>query len=108
MGIPARHNLNSITMGGAISTCVAHTRTKKGPRHANWPKIKSFGTFSTHLDQRFLNTCPDFRSVTGHSVAANASGLMYPDDDAADHYYGLLTDGLQRISSHWGAQRTFG
>ena len=44
------------------------------PNHKERPQIQHSGSFSMHLNQRFLITCQDFRSVAGHPSPAN-SGL---------------------------------
>jgi hypothetical protein len=44
------------------------------PNHKERPQIQHFGTFSMHLNQRFLITCQGIRSVAGDPTPAN-SGL---------------------------------
>jgi len=56
----------------AIKTANTHTRKDLG--HPNSAEIQYFGTFSAQLDQRFLLSDTDFRSVAGHP-APTSSGL---------------------------------
>lgn len=45
---------------------------RKALKHVKSLEIQHFVRFSTYLDQRFLITCPDFRSVVGHSTSAKS------------------------------------
>ncbi|UCG47036.1 MAG: hypothetical protein JSU94_16240 [Phycisphaerales bacterium] len=55
-------------------TNTANMPLRKAPKHANSPKIKHSGVFSTHLDRRFILSGTDFRYIAGHP-ALTPSGL---------------------------------
>jgi hypothetical protein len=55
-------------------TFITANTSRKTTTLANPPKIQYLGVSSTRLDRRFLNTCPDLRSVAGHR-AASSTGL---------------------------------
>ena len=60
---------------------------RKAPKHANSPKVKHMGVFSTHLNQRFLLCGADFRWDPNDNWRFTFQEAFRFDEEGEDFYY---------------------